>query len=130
MAQVSIMFDCILGLLHSYLWGAEISIDTSVKYFTILTMVRLRSQKDTESTNSNHDGDVQMQSEMATDSKSQETHLITGAGGHAGFWLGKRLASRGHKVILVDVKKPVWELKHGMEFQMVSILNVFFSRIE
>ena len=86
-------------------------------------MVRQRSQKDTEFSNASHDGDVQIQSEMATDSKSQETHLITGAGGHAGFWLGKRFASRGHKVILVDVKKPVWELKQGMEFQMVSIFS-------
>ena len=79
-------------------------------------MVRLRSQKDTDP-----NGDSGIKSESATDSKTQETHLITGAGGHAGFWLGKRLASRGHKVILVDVKKPVWELKQGMEFQMVSI---------
>lgn len=71
-------------------------------------MVTLRSKKVTDS--------------VEGESTSQEVHLITGGGGFAGFWLGKRLAGQGHKVILVDVREPVWTTKENMVFRKVRKL--------
>ena len=76
-------------------------------------MVVLRNQKVTE---------PELLDESKT--KDQETHLITGARGHAGFWLGKRLAAAGHRVILVDLIEPIWTLKPGMEFHKVRVITV------
>ena len=76
-------------------------------------MVVLRTKKDT-SMNSESEGDFLQSSPFMT--THQETHLITGGGGHAGFCLGKRLAAGGHKVILADLKEPIWIMKPGMEF--------------
>ena len=76
-------------------------------------MVVLRNQKVTE---------PGLYEESKT--KDQETHLITGARGHAGFWLGKRLAAAGHRVILVDLMEPIWTLKPGMEFHKVRVITV------
>jgi len=52
----------------------------------------------------------------------REVHLITGGGGFAGFWLGKRLAGNGHHVILVDIATPKWTLEDNMEFKQVNSL--------
>ena len=76
-------------------------------------MVVLRNQKVTE---------PGLYEESKT--KDQETHLITGARGHAGFWLGKKLAAAGHRVILVDLMEPIWTLKPGMEFHKVRVITV------
>ncbi|CAL1526353.1 unnamed protein product, partial [Lymnaea stagnalis] len=57
-----------------------------------------------------------MVSTRSSAAKEPETHVITGGGGFPGFSLGKRLAKKGHKVKLFDLKEPVWELEDGMEF--------------
>ena len=54
---------------------------------------------------------------------STEVHLVTGGGGFPGFSLGKRLAGCGHRVILFDVKEPIWTVREGMEFVKVSRFN-------
>lgn len=84
-------------------------------------MVSLRKKKDTD-LHATSETDTKLKSGMLSDLKSQETHLVTGGGGYPGFWLGKRLASRGHKVILLDVREPTWTMKPGMEFLKVGIL--------
>ena len=83
----------------------------------------LRNYKDTD-VKSGTDPQLPMNSFSKT--KIQETHLVTGGGGYAGFWLGKRLAGRGHRVILVDVRAPVWSMMPGMEFQEVNVEIVYF----
>lgn len=47
----------------------------------------------------------------AGQARKQEVHLVTGGGGFAGFWLGRNLAAHGHRVILIDVREPIWTLK-------------------
>lgn len=83
-------------------------------------MVVLRNKKNTEAEPKT---DPLIMTDSPNTDKNQETHLITGAGGHAGFWLGKRLAGRGHKVILVDITEPVWLLKAGMEFHKCDLTD-------
>ncbi|KAL4240509.1 hypothetical protein ACF0H5_001300 [Mactra antiquata] len=51
----------------------------------------------------------------------REVHLVTGGGGYAGFWLGRRLASKGHRVLVVDVREPVWTLQENMEFRLCDL---------
>jgi nucleoside-diphosphate-sugar epimerase len=65
---------------------------------------------------------VVLRSSKSTDGSDlrQEVHLVTGGGGYAGFWLGRNLAARGHRVILIDVRDPIWTLKENMKFMIVS----------
>lgn len=83
-------------------------------------MVVLRNYKDTDVKSGT---DPQLPMNSFSETKNQETHLVTGGGGYAGFWLGKRLAGRGHRVILVDVRAPVWAMMPGMEFQEVDLTD-------
>lgn len=53
----------------------------------------------------------------------QEVHLVTGGGGFAGFWLGRNLAAHGHRVLLVDLREPIWTLKQNMEFFECDLTN-------
>ncbi|XP_052267366.1 short-chain dehydrogenase/reductase family 42E member 1-like isoform X1 [Dreissena polymorpha] len=53
----------------------------------------------------------------------QEVHLVTGGGGFAGSWLGRRLADQGHLVRLIDVCAPVSALKEGMEFNQCDLTD-------
>ncbi|XP_050392992.2 short-chain dehydrogenase/reductase family 42E member 1 [Patella vulgata] len=70
---------------------------------------------------------------MATDSKYKELHVITGGGGYPGFCLGKELIKRGHRVRLIDIREPIWDLLDGMEFvkgdirQMTDINTAFLG---
>ena len=53
--------------------------------------------------------------------RKPEVHLITGGGGYPGYMLGKNLIEHGHKVVLFDVRLPVWPLLDGMTFfQVIS----------
>ena len=69
---------------------------------------------------------VVTRSQSSTDSKAKNkirhVHLVTGGGGFAGFHLGNRLAAHGHRVILLDVREPLWTMTKGMEF--VQIYNI------
>lgn len=60
------------------------------------------------------------------DVDKKEVHLVTGGGGYAGFWLGRRLASKGHRVLVVDVREPVWTLQENMEFHMVCLFSMIY----
>lgn len=46
--------------------------------------------------------------------------LVTGGGGYLGFSLGSSLAKSGTSVILLDLRKPQWELSPGTEFIQVQ----------
>jgi len=46
--------------------------------------------------------------------------LVTGGGGYFGFMLAKELATRGRKVILLDVQKPEADLPEGAVFYKVG----------
>lgn len=61
--------------------------------------------------------------DVPADAKKQEVHLVTGGGGYAGFWLGRNLAAHGHKVILIDVREPIWTLKENMDFFQCDLTN-------
>ncbi|KAK3593618.1 hypothetical protein CHS0354_025510 [Potamilus streckersoni] len=69
-------------------------------------MVQLRSKKDVRTT----------------------MHLITGGGGYVGFWLGKTLVKKGHHVLLIDLRPPIWTLHNDMEFIQVDITD--YSALE
>ncbi|XP_060592780.1 short-chain dehydrogenase/reductase family 42E member 1-like [Ruditapes philippinarum] len=68
---------------------------------------------------------VVLRSSKSTDGSDlrQEVHLVTGGGGYAGFWLGRNLAARGHRVILIDVRDPIWTLKENMKFMICDLTN-------
>ncbi|KAF6127053.1 short chain dehydrogenase/reductase family 42E, member 2 [Phyllostomus discolor] len=47
--------------------------------------------------------------------------LVTGGGGYLGFSLGSSLAKSGTSVILLDLRRPQWELSPGTEFIQADI---------
>ncbi|XP_070422644.1 putative short-chain dehydrogenase/reductase family 42E member 2 isoform X1 [Equus przewalskii] len=47
--------------------------------------------------------------------------LVTGGGGYLGFSLGSSLARSGTSVILLDLRRPQWELLPGTEFIQADI---------
>ncbi|ELK12122.1 Putative short chain dehydrogenase/reductase family 42E member 2 [Pteropus alecto] len=47
--------------------------------------------------------------------------LVTGGGGYLGFSLGSSLAKSGTSVILLDLRKPQWELSPGTEFIQADV---------
>ncbi|XP_062957191.1 putative short-chain dehydrogenase/reductase family 42E member 2 [Cynocephalus volans] len=47
--------------------------------------------------------------------------LVTGGGGYLGFSLGSSLAKSGTSVILLDLRRPQWELSPGMEFIQADV---------
>lgn len=53
----------------------------------------------------------------------QEVHLVTGGGGYVGFWLGRKLAQQGHRVLLIDIREPTWTLQENMEFFKCDLIN-------
>lgn len=59
--------------------------------------------------------------------QNPETHVITGGGGFPGFSLGKKLVEEGHRVKLLDIKEPVWDLLDGMEFVKVKATELLFA---
>ncbi|XP_052762771.1 short-chain dehydrogenase/reductase family 42E member 1-like [Mya arenaria] len=90
-------------------------------------MVVLRSKKVTD------DGAANTSNSLLD--SGQEVHLVTGGGGFAGFWLGRSLAEQGHKVMLVDVREPLWPLKPNMEFYKCDLtdrlsVTELFERID
>lgn len=46
--------------------------------------------------------------------------LVTGGGGYLGSSLGSSLAKSGSSVILLDLRRPQWELSPGTEFIQVQ----------
>uniref|UniRef100_A0A8C7AUG6 Short chain dehydrogenase/reductase family 42E, member 2 n=1 Tax=Neovison vison TaxID=452646 RepID=A0A8C7AUG6_NEOVI len=61
--------------------------------------------------------------------KTQATHmqaprqkvLVTGGGGYLGFSLGSSLAKSGSSVLLLDLRRPQWELSPGTEFIQADV---------
>ncbi|XP_006872003.1 PREDICTED: putative short-chain dehydrogenase/reductase family 42E member 2-like [Chrysochloris asiatica] len=49
--------------------------------------------------------------------------LVTGGGGYLGFSLGSHLAKSGTSVILLDLRRPQWELAPGTEFIQADVRN-------
>nr|XP_060504735.1 putative short-chain dehydrogenase/reductase family 42E member 2 [Panthera onca] len=47
--------------------------------------------------------------------------LVTGGGGYLGFSLGSSLAKSGTSVILLDLRRPQWELSPGTEFIQADV---------
>ncbi|XP_021569967.1 putative short-chain dehydrogenase/reductase family 42E member 2 [Carlito syrichta] len=47
--------------------------------------------------------------------------LVTGGGGYLGFSLGSTLAKSGASVILLDLRRPQWELSSGTEFIQADV---------
>nr|XP_020019119.1 putative short-chain dehydrogenase/reductase family 42E member 2 [Castor canadensis] len=47
--------------------------------------------------------------------------LVTGGGGYLGFSLGSSLAKSGTSVILLDLRRPQWELPPGTEFIQADV---------
>nr|KAF6294915.1 short chain dehydrogenase/reductase family 42E, member 2 [Pipistrellus kuhlii] len=47
--------------------------------------------------------------------------LVTGGGGYLGFSLGSSLAKSGSSVILLDLRRPQWELVPGTEFIQADV---------
>ncbi|XP_012379884.2 putative short-chain dehydrogenase/reductase family 42E member 2 [Dasypus novemcinctus] len=47
--------------------------------------------------------------------------LVTGGGGYLGFNLGSSLAKNGASVILLDIRRPQWELSPGTEFIQADV---------
>ncbi|EPQ12159.1 Putative short-chain dehydrogenase/reductase family 42E member 2, partial [Myotis brandtii] len=47
--------------------------------------------------------------------------LVTGGGGYLGFSLGSSLAKSGTSVILLDLRRPQWELVPGTEFIQADV---------
>ncbi|KAK2496088.1 hypothetical protein MC885_010970 [Smutsia gigantea] len=47
--------------------------------------------------------------------------LVTGGGGYLGFSLGSSLAKSGSSVILLDLRRPQWELFPGTEFIQADV---------
>ncbi|XP_055994784.1 putative short-chain dehydrogenase/reductase family 42E member 2 [Sorex fumeus] len=47
--------------------------------------------------------------------------LVTGGGGYLGFSLGTSLARSGASVILLDLRRPQWELAPGTEFIQADV---------
>ena len=52
-------------------------------------------------------------------SHGQECHLMTGGGGYVGSNLCRALLDKGHKVVLLDVQPPDWEVPNGVQFVKV-----------
>ncbi|KAG8513517.1 LOW QUALITY PROTEIN: von Willebrand factor A domain-containing protein 3A, partial [Galemys pyrenaicus] len=47
--------------------------------------------------------------------------LVTGGGGYLGFSLGSSLAKRGTPVILLDLRRPQWDMSPGTEFIQADV---------
>lgn len=47
--------------------------------------------------------------------------LVTGGGGYLGFSLGSSLAKSGSSVLLLDLRRPQWELSPGTEFIQADV---------
>nr|XP_008256085.1 putative short-chain dehydrogenase/reductase family 42E member 2 [Oryctolagus cuniculus] len=47
--------------------------------------------------------------------------LVTGGGGYLGFSLGSSLAKGGTSVVLLDLRRPQWELPPGTEFIQADV---------
>ncbi|XP_004373378.1 putative short-chain dehydrogenase/reductase family 42E member 2 [Trichechus manatus latirostris] len=54
---------------------------------------------------------------------SRQKVLVTGGGGYLGFSLGSSLAKSGASVVLLDLRRPQWELAPGTEFIQADIRN-------
>ncbi|XP_076997691.1 putative short-chain dehydrogenase/reductase family 42E member 2 [Tamandua tetradactyla] len=52
---------------------------------------------------------------------SRQKFLVTGGGGYLGFNLGSTLAKNGASVILLDLRRPQWELSPGTEFIQADV---------
>lgn len=59
-------------------------------------------------------------SEATTVQAPRQKVLVTGGGGYLGFSLGSSLARSGTAVVLLDLRRPQWELPPGTEFLQVQ----------
>lgn len=64
---------------------------------------------------------AQQQKTQATPGQaSRQKVVVTGGAGYLGFSLGSSLAKSGTSVILLDLRRPQWELCPGTEFIQVQ----------
>ncbi|OWK11235.1 hypothetical protein Celaphus_00006998, partial [Cervus elaphus hippelaphus] len=54
---------------------------------------------------------------------SRQKIVVTGGAGYLGFSLGSSLAKSGTSVILLDLRRPQWELCPGTEFVQADVRN-------
>lgn len=57
---------------------------------------------------------------MSSEDK-RECHLVTGGGGYVGSYMVRALCDLGHKVVLLDVKKPTYVLPEDVRFIQADI---------
>lgn len=62
----------------------------------------------------------QQKTQVRTVLAPKQKVLVTGGGGYLGFSLGSTLAKGGTSVILLDLRRPQWELPPGTEFIQVQ----------
>ncbi|XP_040829653.1 putative short-chain dehydrogenase/reductase family 42E member 2 [Ochotona curzoniae] len=63
----------------------------------------------------------QQKTQVRTVLAPKQKVLVTGGGGYLGFSLGSTLAKGGTSVILLDLRRPQWELPPGTEFIQADI---------
>ncbi|XP_004691776.1 PREDICTED: putative short-chain dehydrogenase/reductase family 42E member 2 [Condylura cristata] len=67
-------------------------------------------------------GQVPQQKTQATPVQAlKQKVLVTGGGGYLGFSLGSSLAKSGLSVILLDLRRPRWEMSPGTEFIQADV---------
>nr|XP_023416687.1 putative short-chain dehydrogenase/reductase family 42E member 2 [Cavia porcellus] len=64
---------------------------------------------------------LQQKTQAKTTQVPRQKVLVTGGGGYLGFSLGSSLAKSGTSVILLDLRRPQWELSPGTEFIQADV---------
>ena len=64
--------------------------------------------------------DQQQKTQATPGQVSRQKVVVTGGAGYLGFSLGSSLAKSGTSVILLDLRRPQWELCPGTEFIQVQ----------
>ena len=59
---------------------------------------------------------------MSSEDK-RECHLVTGGGGYVGSYMVRALCDLGHKVVLLDVKKPTYVFPEDVRFIQVQFIE-------
>ncbi|XP_039090373.1 putative short-chain dehydrogenase/reductase family 42E member 2 [Hyaena hyaena] len=66
-------------------------------------------------------GQAQQKTQATPMQAPRQKVLVTGGGGYLGFSLGSSLAKSGTSVILLDLRRPQWELCPGTEFIQADV---------
>ncbi|XP_005405125.1 PREDICTED: putative short-chain dehydrogenase/reductase family 42E member 2 [Chinchilla lanigera] len=64
---------------------------------------------------------LQQKTQARSTQAPRQKVLVTGGGGYLGFSLGSSLAKSGTAVILLDLRRPRWELSPGTEFIQADV---------